>query len=155
MLAIIRFNREGGDLTELTAGFENEIKNSNPREHHLIVAEHDGKVIGYARSSYFRHPEETSSNICPEGWYLTGVIVLAKYRRKGVAYQLTKKRLEWIAERADTAYYFANAKNKVSFDLHAKFGFEEVTRDFSYPGVEFEGGEGVLYKVGLIHLEQV
>ncbi len=155
LLATIMFNREGGDITDMIARFEKEIETSDPGSHLLLIAEHEGKIAGYARARYFSHPENPPRNICPEGWYLAGVIVRSRYRRRGVALALTKKRLEWIAERAGSAYYFANARNKVSFELHEKLGFEEVTRDFTYPGVEFEGGEGVLFKVELIHLEQV
>lgn len=36
------------------------------------------------------------------------------------------------------------ARNVASLRLHAKLSFVEVTRDFSYPGVEFSGGVGVL-----------
>ena len=54
--------------------------------------------------------------------------------------------MEWLAERADQAYYFANSSNRASIALHALFGFEELTHDFWYPDVSFTGGEGILFR---------
>ena len=31
--------------------------------------------------------------------------------------------------------------------LHAPFGFSELTRDFSLPGAQFEGGLGILFEL--------
>jgi len=45
------------------------------------------------------------------------------------------------------AWYFTNARNEASLRLHRELGFREVTRDFSYPGVTFEGGVGILSSV--------
>jgi hypothetical protein len=53
----------------------------------------------------------------------------------------------WTPARPDAAWYFANARNRASLDLHARLGFEEVTRAFDLAGVTFEGGEGVLCRV--------
>jgi len=57
--------------------------------------------------------------------------------------------LNWIAQRDRYAYYFANAQNRVSIELHEQFGFMELTQDFTYPGVTFEGGIGILFRVEL------
>jgi GNAT superfamily N-acetyltransferase len=65
-------------------------------------------------------------------------------RRQGIGSALTRARLEWVFERADSVFYVVNATNRASIDLHAKQGFEEVTRDFDLPGVTFVGGHGVL-----------
>jgi hypothetical protein len=62
---------------------------------------------------------------------------------------LTPQRLAWIGDRADAAYYFANARNVTSIDLHGKLGFIEVTRDFTFPGASFEDGAGILFRVDL------
>ena len=64
--------------------------------------------------------------------------------------ELTRRRLGWIAGRGATeAYYFANAQNLASIDLHAKLGFVELTRDFHVPGATFAGGVGILFRVQL------
>jgi hypothetical protein len=52
--------------------------------------------------------------------------------------------MRWIFEHVPEAWYFTNARNHASLALHAKLGFVEVTRDFSYPNVSFDGGVGVL-----------
>jgi len=149
-LAALTYNREGGDLAQIESKFRREIANMETTDDvMLLVAELDSEVIGFARVKYFKPASSASPNTCPEGWYLTGVIVAPKYRRQGVASALTRARLDWIAKRAGQAYYFANAQNRVSIDLHEQFGFVELTRNFVYPEVVFTGGEGVLFIVKL------
>ena len=114
----------------------------------MIVAERSGGFLGYAKASYLEFKEESPANTAPEGWYLTGVVVDPEHRRRGVGAALTRARLQWIGRRAGAAYYFASAKNRATHDLHAPFGFEEVTRNFSVPGVTFTGG-GILFRVAL------
>jgi len=111
----------------------------------LYAASLDGRVIGYARAGYFAAPAGSPANVVPEGWYLTGVVVEPSMRRRGVGSELTRARLDWVAERSDCAYYVANERNLVSIDLHAGLGFVELTRDFHHPGVEFAGGRGILF----------
>lgn len=77
------------------------------------------------------------------------MVVIPQWRRYGAGEALTKARLAWVAERADEVWYYANASNAVSLALHAAAGFEEVTREFSVPGVSFEGGVGVLCRLRL------
>jgi hypothetical protein len=60
-----------------------------------------------------------------------------------------RARLRWISERADAAWFFANIRNTGSIELHHRFGFEEITRDFSFPGLAFQGGEGILFRARL------
>jgi len=149
-LATLTYNRDGGDLAQLESKFKNEIANMESTDDGLLlVAELNSEVIGFARVKYFKPAPASPANICPEGWYLTGIIVAPEYRRRGMASALTQARLDWIAQRADQAYYFANAKNRVSIELHERFGFVEFTRDFVYPDVTFTGGEGILFSVKL------
>jgi hypothetical protein len=54
-----------------------------------------------------------------------------------------------IAGRAPEAWYVTNARNHRSLRLHERLGFREVTRDFVFPGVTFEGGVGVLSRAEL------
>lgn len=101
-------------------------------------------VVAYARARW--HDYET----IPHGWYLAGVVVAPRYRRRGIAGALTRHRLEWLRERgAREVYYFANARNRASIALHERFGFREVRRDIVVPRVTFEGGAGVLYALAL------
>ena len=108
----------------------------------LVVAECADDVIGYGRVMRFVPPP-----LAPAGYYLMGMVVHPDHRRRGVATALTQARLDWISKHADEAWYFANARNAASIALHEPFGFEEVTRSFFYPRVDFDRGDGVLFRL--------
>jgi ribosomal protein S18 acetylase RimI-like enzyme len=114
--------------------------------HHLVVAERGGAIVGYGRTRLFEPGAEAPADTAPGGYYLAGVFVAPEQRRLGIATALTEARLEWIAERAAAAWFFANARNAASIELHRKLGFEQVGRGFSFPGLVFDGGEGVLFR---------
>jgi ribosomal protein S18 acetylase RimI-like enzyme len=119
----------------------------------LLVAFVDGHVVGFARAGRLRPAtdaaQEASVGGLTDGWYLIGLVVVDAWRRRGIGRALTEARLDWIAERADAAYYFVNARNRASIDLHRELGFVEISRRFSAPGVTFEGGRGLLYRLDL------
>jgi ribosomal protein S18 acetylase RimI-like enzyme len=107
-------------------------------------------VAGFGRIRFLRPAlEDAAPHPAPDGWYLAGLIVAPERRRQGIGAALTRERLAWIAERADEAFYFASASNRASIALHRRFGFVEVTRTFSVPGVRFERGDGVLFRLSL------
>jgi ribosomal protein S18 acetylase RimI-like enzyme len=118
-------------------------------EHRLVVAEIGDAIVAYGRAGLFEPAPEAPADTAPRGYYLTGIFVHPDQRRGGIGAALTQARLEWIGERADDAWFFANARNVASIDLHRRFGFEEVTRRFSFPGLMFEGGEGILFRLRL------
>jgi ribosomal protein S18 acetylase RimI-like enzyme len=113
----------------------------------LLVASLEGTFAGYGRLLRFEAPADAPANVAPAGWYLVGLLVASACRRRGVGLELTRARMAWVFERADEAWFFANARNGASLGLHARLGFEEVTRDFVFPGVSFDGGVGVLGRV--------
>jgi GNAT superfamily N-acetyltransferase len=115
----------------------------------VLVAEVGTSFAGYGRAGGFAHPPDAPDNCAPAGFYLTGLVVAPSHRRHGIGIELTRRRLCWARDRADEAFYFANAQNRASLDLHAQLGFAEVTKDFWYPNVSFAGGRGVLCRVGL------
>jgi ribosomal protein S18 acetylase RimI-like enzyme len=115
----------------------------------LLVAASDGDIIGYARAHFFEPEDDAPSDRVPRGYYLLGLFVSPVHRRLGVGSALTRERLDWIRNRADEAWFFSNARNVASIELHRRLGFAEVTRSFSFPGLEFEGGEGILFRLGL------
>jgi ribosomal protein S18 acetylase RimI-like enzyme len=113
-------------------------------ERMLHVADDGGRIAGYSRATHWVRPEDAPANAAPSGWYLMGLVVAPGYRRRGVGRALTDSRLASIAELASEVWYFANARNQASLDLHARLGFAEVTRDFWFPDLTFDGGVGVL-----------
>jgi ribosomal protein S18 acetylase RimI-like enzyme len=115
----------------------------------LVVAECADGVIGYGRVLRFAPEPDSPTDIAPAGYYLMGPVVHPEHRRVGVGAALTRARIDWIGERADEVWYFANARNVASIALHESFGFEEITRSFSYPRVDFDGGEGILFRLPL------
>jgi len=112
----------------------------------LLVAEVDGTVAAFAQS---HHLDEHPVNHAPAGHYLTGVTVLPRYRRAGLARDLTRARLDRIEEQASEAWYFADAENAASIRLHTQLGFVEVSRGPSIHDVTFRSGEGVLFRLEL------
>lgn len=149
-IAELTAQREQRPILEVLAIINDELaRMENSDRAILSVAEIDGRIVGFARATYFQPDDKAPVNSCPEGWYLTGVIVDPEFRRAGIASKLTTSRLEQIAEKANQAYYFANAQNRVSIELHEKLGFQEISRDFSYPGVNFVGGQGILFRIDL------
>jgi predicted N-acetyltransferase YhbS len=112
-----------------------------------IIARNDDKIVGFGRAGHVQ-VEGT-----PAGWYLNGVIVDERFRRRGIGLELTRRRLKWIAHRADEAYFFVNSLNRASIDLHARLGFQEICRPFEFPGAHFSGGGvGALFRADRISL---
>jgi len=167
-LAEITVERDGGSLAARCLRFEREIARAPTPDSvfsqgRLWVAEHWGSCLGFGRAAYFVGTDtgfdaatDTETDAAgtllptrmassPVGWYLTGMIVESGHRRRGIGAALTEARLAWIRTQANEVFYFANAHNLTSIALHAQFGFEERTRDFRIPGVEFEGGRGILF----------
>jgi ribosomal protein S18 acetylase RimI-like enzyme len=134
------------DAAELGDSLLRDIENS---EHLLVVAENAGEIIGYGRSGLFVPEPGATVDTAPRGYYLTGVFVRPEQRRMGVGSALTQARLEWISQHADDAWFFANARNMASITLHQRFGFEEITRRFWFPGLSFDGGQGILFRLRL------
>ena len=108
----------------------------------FFVAEVDGTVGGFGRVQLLAPPPDAPCNVAPMGWYLVGVMVDPMWRRRGLGDLLTAARLRWVWQRANAAWYFANARNRASIDLHSKYGFVEVTSDFTVAGVTFDDGNG-------------
>lgn len=130
----------GGDETEWTERFRQRLAADDEV---LLVAVADD-ILGYGRAKYFAPPPDAPANVAPTGYYLMGLLIDTRWRRAGLGQRLTAARLDWVWERAAECWYFANDRNRASLDLHASLGFREVTRDFEFPGVTFEDGEGVL-----------
>ena len=142
VLAEILTQREGdGDVVARGNWFKSLVDRPGKL---LLVAELAGRVVAYGHVAH-----HGGSEGCPPGWYLVGLVVSPPFRRHGIGRLLTTRRLEWITQRASEAFYFANENNRATIDLHADFGFKELTRDFAFPNVAFHGGRRVLFRVDL------
>jgi ribosomal protein S18 acetylase RimI-like enzyme len=141
--------RDGGDPAGHAAALARFPDGAGEGKSLLLVAEIDGSAVAFGKCRYSERPADPAPDAGPEGWYLAGLIVDEAHRRRGVGRRLTAVRMDWIAARADVAYYFANARNAASIALHREFGFEELARRFTLPGAVFEGGEGILFRARL------
>jgi ribosomal protein S18 acetylase RimI-like enzyme len=131
----------GQDPAFMRRAFEADLRRGNRL---LLLASADGEMAGYGRCARFEPGPDASPDVAPEGYYLGGLLVASRWRRCGIASALTRARMAWAFEYAPEVWYFTNARNTGSLALHAKLGFVEVTRSFSYPNVSFDGGLGVL-----------
>ncbi len=149
-LARIAAEREGGIADTHTASFESAIAHAETERNSLVLAaDIDSRVVGFGRARYLGARDLPAGDPAPDGWYLTGVVVDPAFRRLGAGSVLTAERLRWIAERADTAYYFANSRNHATLALHERFAFVEIARGPTFAGTTFTGGEGILFRVDL------
>ena len=146
----ISADRESRDPAEEIAAVERELRDDSiGRSRVLLVAEMDGSIVGFGKAHYRKGEMALPEGGLPEGWYLSGIVVDSRFRRMGVGARLTAARMRWIAERGSAAYYFANAKNRVSIALHEGFGFVEIARAPAFGSESFVGGEGILFKAEL------
>lgn len=145
----LRSLRENKVPPQLASQWKKQLQNSNfLKDNHSFIVRADNYLIAYAHSHHY-HKDNTSSTFqAPYGWYLTGLMIHPDYRRKGIGRYLTSWRIEKIRAISDKAYYFTNIDNIASVKLHQELGFQEKTRDFQIPGVEFSG-EGVLFFLDL------
>jgi ribosomal protein S18 acetylase RimI-like enzyme len=149
-LAEIAWIRHGGDRAHYVERFARDLANhGKPRDDLWLTALVGERLVGYGKVASLDVPVDAPPNHAPAGYYLGGVTVHPDFRRRGIGHELTRRRLAWIAHRASHAFYFVNAQNRASIDLHARFGFVEVTRDFFVPGVSFTGETGVLFRADL------
>lgn len=103
-------------------------------------------VVAYARSAS-RAPTEPDDP-APAGTWLTGLVVDPEHRRRGHARRLLALLLAEALPGGDPVWSMTNARNEASLALHARLGFVEVLRAPRMNGEDFEGGEGVLLRVG-------
>lgn len=150
-IAAISVARNGGDADEALARIRGELGPEwNGERGAVLVAEEDGAVVAFGRLRLAEGFDDVEVDLRPPtGWYLLGVVVAPPHRRRGIARELTRARIAWIAERADACFYFVRATNRASIDLHAPFGFDEVTRRFRCPRTGLEPGDGILYRLDL------
>jgi GNAT superfamily N-acetyltransferase len=149
-LARIAAERDGGDIESHERAFRSLLdERAGEGRAFLLAATLAGTPIAFGKARYFVPPAESPPNIAPEGWYLAGLVVTPRFRRRGVGARLTRARLNWLEARAPFVYSFASALNLASVALHERSGLREVTRDFVHPSAQFTGGVGILFRADL------
>jgi ribosomal protein S18 acetylase RimI-like enzyme len=142
-VASIYAEREGADLK---LALERVSRWADPNQRRFVlVAAQRGRIQGYGKAEMLS-PSEGGGN-APTGWYLTGLVVAPLARRHGVGARLTEERIRALAARTNDIWYVANLRNRATIALHERHGFVFQTRDFSIPGVAFEGGQGALFRL--------
>ncbi len=141
-LVDMTLQREPGDTVRVKESLMSFL--GDARSSLLKVAVYNGRIVGFGKARYYR-----GEKIEFPGWYLAGMIVLPKYRGCGIGTRLTLDRLDSIRRFADEAYYFSNAANSVSIELHEKLGFQLLQDHFEFPAVTFSDSFGQLYRIDL------
>ncbi|HEY3560137.1 MAG TPA: GNAT family N-acetyltransferase [Kribbella sp.] len=141
-------SRTGGSAEERRQRLERDL--ADP-ERYTVVAEVAGAVVGYGAVIRHQVSPEHPPNVAPDGYYLIGLIISPDWRRHGIGELLTRERMRWTAERAGEIYSFANLANGAILDLDKRFGFTEVTRDFTFPNAPLKPGTCVLLRADLGH----
>ena len=148
-LAAIAAEREGEPVSKWRESMARTLERTRNGSALLLTAMAQDEVVAYGKAERHVPAPSAPPNAAPQGWYLAGVVVKSEHRRRGIGAALTGARLDRIAGRAAAAYYFANARNRASIDLHAALGFREIARDFHHPRARFEGGVGILFAADL------
>lgn len=91
----------------------------NIENHPLIVAEKDGKAVGYASLSSYREKEAYRTTV------ELSLYVAAEYRRQGIAVELMTAILKLAREddSVHTVVSVITGENEASVRLHERFGF--------------------------------
>lgn len=146
-IATISARRAATDPAAIVAAVRGDLESITGNGDRFLyrVAECCGNVVGYGRASLLTPTGREGARNVPDGWYLTGVVVESAFRRRGIGAALTTARIDALAERGvKRVFYFVNDANRASLALHRDLGFEELTRDFVFPGMQFSGGTGIL-----------
>jgi ribosomal protein S18 acetylase RimI-like enzyme len=148
LIAKISSDREGSSYERALKSLKLLVTQHGGKEPpFLLKAVHHQEIVGFSKTVWLE-PEISGDPLgLVPGWYLGGVVVSPDFRRRGIGTQLTDARLEAIFRVTESAYYFANHRNKTSIHFHEGFGFQEVKRAIEVPGVTFTNGVGILYSL--------
>ncbi len=138
--------REGGDPAAWRTALESGM---NASDRATFVGLVDGQLVGYSTVAWLAPAIGHPTSAAPDGWYLLGLVVDPRFRRRGVGRRLTAERLRWLKGRTDRVWYFVNATNRASIDLHTGFGFGLRAENLEFPGVSFTDGAGLLFGADL------
>jgi len=137
--------REGGDPAAWRTVLESAL---DATDRATVVAMVDGRLAGYSTVAWLAPGIGHPTTAAPDGWYLLGLVVDPRFRRRGVGRRLTAERLRWLHGRTDRVWYFVSSANQASIDLHTEFGFRLSAENVAFPGVSFTG-TGLLFGADL------
>lgn len=135
----ISIDREKGDFETISTNIKSQIADKN--DSFILAASVNHRIVGFGKAKCFQ-----GATLEFPGWYLSGLIVEPRYRHGNIGTLLTVDRLEKIKQLVAEAYYFANATNKVTIELHKKLGFKLIKEPFVFPEVSFSKSHGQLYR---------
>ena len=143
-------DNDSSTATARLAELKSFIKLQEENRAYVLLAVTEKKdIVGWALSLLITSPSRKAEDRVDDGWYLMGVMVHPKYRRQGIAEQLTKRRIKWLESRTRRVRYFTQIDNKISRDLHDKFGFKPVRMVDSIGGLRFGQNERLVFELFL------
>ena len=107
------------DISERMAWFEDKTSHGFP----VIVAEHDGTVVGYGVFGFFRFGEGYNHTV------EHSVHVAPSHRGQGIGKQILEHLMDLAREQERKVMVAAiDSTNTASINLHATYGFKESAR---------------------------
>jgi GNAT superfamily N-acetyltransferase len=107
-----------------------------PDRRTFILAWDDTSLIAYAGARFYDPQQDENmygtSQLLPAGWYLRGLKVRIKWRRTGVARELTRRRIEWLSARTKTVFVFLNDEKKETRPMYHQLGFEMISTGWEF-----------------------
>lgn len=117
------FYRTPADMKNLSKNISGWLKERRER---VLVAEQDGKIIGYVRGSIGRRPYYVREREVVV--LIDDLFVKKTHRRQKAGEQLLKELFHWFSEKkATTAMLYVDARNESAIKFWKKMGFVEFT----------------------------
>jgi GNAT superfamily N-acetyltransferase len=123
---------------------------TNPDRRIYLLAHADEVFAAYAGARFYDQAVDENmygtKQLLPTGWYLRGLKVHPHWRRIGVAREITKRRLEWLAKKTETVMVFLNDESKETLPMYYDFGFKMISDCWEFIDNKHkrEGQRGVL-----------
>src|SRR6266542_4001838 len=88
-IAAIAHERDGVPLAEAQTRCESDVVHADRL---LLVATVGGELAAFGRAARWQRPSDAPNDVAPDGWYLLGVVVRNRWRRRGIGLELTRQR---------------------------------------------------------------
>lgn len=95
--------------------------------HRLLVAEDDGRIVGYALGEIKKRPPIYTIE---KMGFISDMYLLPEYRKKGFAKSFISELMIWFKKKGvEYADLFVSSKNDVAISVWKKMGFKEFMRE--------------------------